>query len=214
MSAASRETETGAEFEVIDTTSAGYDEAWPVLAAADARDEGKDLAGCARAVLKSIERSRYLFAPETLTFLQRGGRIGNAAALLGTLVQIIPILTIVDGKATTFAKVRTYRKALARMLDAFKEDMDALGVRNVSVHYIGPRERAVEWAREKVEPLVGHEVPVIPVSPVLGTHVGPAVGIAYECGKPVKGKLVESTPAVVSSEKLQEPTLFEKIFRR
>lgn len=177
---------------LVDSTSAGYDEAWPVFAAVAARDAGEDLAGCAAAALNSIERSRFLFTPESLTFLQKGGRIGNAAALLGNLIQLAPILTVRDGKATTFAKVRTRKKALDKILASFKSDIEQHGLKNVMVHYIGDKAPAVQWAQEAVEPLIGHSVHVLPVSPVIGLHVGPAVGIAYECVNAIADKITGS----------------------
>lgn len=174
---------------IVDSASCGYDEAWPVFDAVAARDAGEDLAGCAAAALKGIESTRFLFTPETLTFLQKGGRIGNAAALLGNLIQLAPVLTVTDGKATTLAKVRTRRKALDKIVATFKNDIEQLGLKHVAVHYIGDKAPAVEWAREVVEPLLGRSVSVLPVSPVIGLHVGPAVGIAYECLSAVADKL-------------------------
>ena len=174
---------------LVDSASAGYDEAWPVFAAVDARAAGEDLAGCAAAALAAVERTRFLFTPETLTFLQKGGRIGNAAALVGNLIQLAPVLTVSDGKATTFAKVRTRKKALDRIIATFKDDIEHHGLKNVMVHYIGDKAPAVEWARDVVEPLIGRTVRVLPVSPVIGLHVGPAIGIAYECASALAGKL-------------------------
>lgn len=182
-------------YALVDSSSCGYDEAWPIFAAAQARKEGKDLDSCAQVVLKSIEASRFLFTPESLTFLQKGGRIGNAAALLGNLIQLCPVLAVVDGKPATLAKVRTRKKALANMLQTFKDDIEKHGLKNVAVHYIGDKAPAVQWARDVVEPLVGRAVQVLPVSPVIGLHVGPAVGIAYECVSAFAGKL---TAPVVS----------------
>ena len=57
------------------------------------------------------------------------------------------------------------------------------------VHYIGDKAPAVEWAKEFFEPFLKREVRVIPVSPVVGLHVGPAVGISYICNKPLEGKI-------------------------
>lgn len=176
-------------YALIDSSSCGYDEAWPVFDAVAARDAGDDLAGCARAVLRGIESTRFLFTPETLTFLQKGGRIGNAAALLGNLIQLSPVLTVTDGSATTLAKVRTRKKALEKIVQTFKDDVEAHGLKNVVVHYIGDKTPAVVWAREVIEPLLGRSVDVLPVSPVIGLHVGPAVGIAYECAHALAGKL-------------------------
>lgn len=176
-------------YTIVDSSSCGYDEAWPVFDAADARDAGADLEGCTAAALAGIERTRFLFTPETLTFLQKGGRIGNAAALLGNLIQLSPVLTVTDGMATTLAKVRTRKKALDKIVATFKNDIEELGLKRVVVHYIGDKAPAITWAREVIEPLLGHTVNVLPVSPVIGLHVGPAVGIAYECANVVSGKL-------------------------
>lgn len=176
-------------YAIIDSTSNSYDEAWPVFAACDARGKGADLATCAASVLSSIESTRFVFAPETLTFLQKGGRIGNAAALLGNLIQLAPVLTVSDSKAGTLAKVRTRKKALDKIKDQFVSDIEAHGLKNVVVHYIGDKAPALEWAHDAIEPIVGKAVHVIPVSPVIGLHVGPAVGIAYECCSAISNKI-------------------------
>ena len=180
---------------LIDSTSCGYDEAWPVFDAVEARDAGAGLAGCTKAALAGMESTRFLFTPETLTFLQKGGRIGGAAALLGNLIQLSPVLTVRDGQATTLAKVRTRKKALDKIVQTFKADVEAYGLKRVMVHYIGDKNPAVAWAREVIEPLVGHAVDVLPVSPVIGLHVGPAVGIAYECARLLTGKITGSVTA-------------------
>ncbi len=185
----------GFSYALVDSSSCGYDEAWPVFDAVAARAAGEDLEGCTRAVLKGIESTRFLFTPETLTFLQKGGRIGNAAALLGNLIQLSPVLTVRDGQATTLAKVRTRKKALDKIVQTFKADVEAYGLKRVMVHYIGDKNPAVAWAREVIEPLVGHAVDVLPVSPVIGLHVGPAVGIAYECARLLTGKITGSVTA-------------------
>ena len=111
---------------LIDSTSCGYDEAWPVFDAVEARDAGAGLAGCTKAALAGMESTRFLFTPETLTFLQKGGRIGGAAALLGNLIQLSPVLTVRDGQATTLAKVRTRKKALDKIVQTFKADVESL----------------------------------------------------------------------------------------
>lgn len=189
----------GFTYAIIDSTSNSYDEAWPVFAACDARDSGADLVSCAASVLSSIESTRFVFAPETLTFLQKGGRIGNAAALLGNLIQLAPVLTVSDSEATTLAKVRTHKKALDKIRDQFKRDIEEHGLKNVVVHYIGDKKPAVEWARNVIEPIVGKSVSVLPVSPVIGLHVGPAVGIAYECCSALANKVSFPVSGLVSA---------------
>ena len=187
------------QYEVIDSTSNSFDESWPVIEGIAARDAGADLEGCTRAVLQAIPRTRYLFTPESLTFLRKGGRIGGAAALLGNMINLAPILTVRDGQATTFAKVRSRKKALEKITAQLKADMDEHGLRDVVVHYIGDKAPALEWARSTIVPLVGHEVAVLPVSPVIGLHVGPAVGIAYECEQPLEGKITSKADASIAS---------------
>ena len=177
------------KWELIDSQSCGFDEAFPVLEAVAARDGGEDLRGVAQAALDAIERTRFLFTPESLTFLQKGGRIGGAAALLGNLIQLVPVLAVRDGSPITYAKVRTRKKALDKIVAAMKADIEEHGLRDVVVHYIGDKAPAVKWAHEVIEPMLGRKVSVLPVSPVVGLHVGPAVGVAYECAHAISGKL-------------------------
>ena len=91
--------------------------------------------------------------------------------------------------------MRTRKKALEKIVATFKDDVEKHGLKNVVVHYIGDKTPAVAWAHEVVEPLLGRTVQVLPVSPVIGLHVGPAVGIAYECASALAGKLTAPVQA-------------------
>ena len=186
-------------FRIIDAMSNSFDEAFPVLAAAEGRDAGCTLDECCDRVKHAIASSRFLFTPESLRFLKAGGRIGKASALFGHILRICPILTVTDGETTTFDKVRTHKKAVASMTKKFKSDIAKFGLKNVIVHYIGSSEEARTWAREVIEPLCGRKVSVVPVSPVIGLHVGPAIGIVYECNEPLPGKLSAGTHIPVLS---------------
>jgi DegV family protein with EDD domain len=182
---------------IVDSASVGYDEAFCVLAACDTRAAGGTLAECALSAERAAKCSRILFAPESLKFLRAGGRIGAAASLLGSIIQITPILMVKDGQADTLAKVRTVKKANAAMLNTFKSDIERFGFKNVMVHYIGKKTEALEAFKKSVEEIVGRTVDMLPVSPVLGSHVGPCVGIAYECLQFVEGKFGEDMPDLV-----------------
>lgn len=184
---------------LVDSTSNCGDEMFAVLDACDARDAGEGLDECAAAAANAVACSRFIFAPESLAFLKAGGRIGGASALLGGLLQISPVLTVADWETATLAKVRTWKKTLARMADTFKEEIEVNGLARVVVHYIGSAAPAVKWAREAIEPVVGRAVDVLPVSPVIGVHVGPAVGLAYECERPLPGKLTAPAGDLVFS---------------
>lgn len=186
-------------YRIIDSTSNSFDEAWSVLAAAAARATGCTLEQCAALAEKSIRASRYLFTPESLRFLKAGGRIGNAAALLGSIMKIRPVITVADGESSTFAKVRSNKKALSVIAEKFKQDIAEYGFHNAMVHYIGDSEEAKRWAQEVIGPICGRNVNVVPVSPVIGLHVGPAVGISYECERALPGKLSTNYPPLVFS---------------
>ena len=168
-----------------------------MLAAVNARDAGLTLDQCCDAVVTSVRSTRFLFAPESLRFLKAGGRIGSAAALLGSLMKLCPIITVRNGESATFAKVRTHQKALDTITKAFKQEIDAYGLKNVMVHYIGSPDEALAWARDVIGPLCGREVAVTPVSPVIGLHVGPAVGVAYECACEIPEKVTMHNPQLV-----------------
>ncbi|MBO4352851.1 MAG: DegV family protein [Eggerthellaceae bacterium] len=185
------------KYRIIDAMSNSYDEAYSVLAAASARSAGCTLDQCCALAQKAVAATRFLFTPESLRFLKAGGRIGRASALLGHIMKICPILTVTDGETTTFKKVRTHKKAVAAITNKFKEDIDEFGLKNVIVHYIGSSDEAVDWARNVIEPLCGRTVSVVPVSPVIGLHVGPAIGIVYECERPLPGKLSPGSTATV-----------------
>lgn len=187
------------EFEcaVVDSTSAGYDEAFAAFDAADARDAGDNFEEVVSAAAASINRSRILFVPESLAFLKAGGRIGAVSALLGQVIQMSPILTVRDGKPVALAKVRTLKKAIASMLETFKSDIAEHGLKRVVVHYIGKKSKYLEQLVSQVSEIAGFDVDVHPVSPVLGAHVGPAVGMAYECCRDIDGKLTDNSRQVV-----------------
>lgn len=175
-------------YSFVDSCSNSYDEAWPIWDAVEVRDAGGTLEECAQAVLDAIPRTRFVFTPESLAFLRAGGRIGGAAALLGNLIQLRPVLTVSQGETDTLAKTRGTKKAVAKVAQQLADDVAAFGLKHIMVHYIGDKAPAVKMAKELIEPIVGCAVEVLPVSPVIGVHVGPAVGVAYECLNDLPGK--------------------------
>lgn len=175
-----------ARIEVVDSRSNCMELGFAVLAAARAAEQGASAEEAARAAEEMTLHTRFVFVPDTLEYLRRGGRIGGASALIGTLLQIKPILTVVDGKTDVFAKVRTKRKAMAEIVAAFVRDADAKGLVDVVAHHIADEDEGREIAA-MASAAVGREVPVIPVGPTIGTHVGPgSVGLVYVTEKPME----------------------------
>jgi DegV family protein with EDD domain len=122
----------------------------------------------------------FLFVVDTLEYLAKGGRIGNARAFLGTLLKIKPILALQDGAIEPLEQVRSKRKALAQMLDLVEGYVDGNGsqARAAITHALVP-EDADDVRRELVSRLGCEEVPLSHLGPVIGTHTGPGVvGIA------------------------------------
>lgn len=195
----------------VDSLSNSLDEGFPVLSAVAAREAGASCYQVAKEAANAVGCTRFLFAPESLSYLRAGGRIGSGAALLGNAIKLTPIFTVTDGVATVLTKVRTQKKAAARILDIFADDIKNFDLNDVVVHYIGSKDPALKWCEESVEPLVGHKVPVLPVSPVIGCHVGPSFGIAYQCKNEVKGKLVKATPEIVCSAKLKREMTLQRL---
>ncbi|MBN2795450.1 MAG: DegV family protein [Clostridia bacterium] len=126
-------------------------------------------------VFHVISNSRFVFIPDTLEYLKKGGRIGTAQALLGSLLQLKPILTVTDGKTHALDKVRTRKKAIQSMIHQFLEDTKDHSVVGVYVHHIDCEEDA-----RNLSEMIGGTYDIAAIGPVIGTHVGPgAIGIAY-----------------------------------
>lgn len=176
----------GGRIEILDSRSNCMQLGAAVLAAARAAADGGEVEQCVSAARGSMQRSRYLFTPATLEYLRRGGRIGGASALIGQLLQVRPILTVESGQTESFARVRTYAKALATIADTFASDVASKGLRGVWVHSIADRATAEAFAAERIEPVAGRKVDVIDVGAVIGLHVGPAVGLVYETERPLR----------------------------
>lgn len=119
-------------------------------------------------------RTRTYFMVESLRYLYEGGRLSGAAALLGSLIQLKPIIWFeADGTMTAKEKVRTLKAAKARLLELCKERAE-LGLEAVGLHYGDNLGEAREFAAE-MEAALGVEVPLVKLSPVVGTHTGPDI---------------------------------------
>jgi DegV family protein with EDD domain len=136
---------------------------------------------------RAVRHSGVLFTVSTLEYLRRGGRIGNAAAFLGTMLNLKPVLQLKDGVIEPVEKVRTLSKAIERMLDLAEKQ---IGHSSGPIHLaalqagtIQEGENLLAKALKRFSPSVVSDAIVTDISPVIGTHVGPgALGIAYLVG--------------------------------
>lgn len=114
--------ETEGDITVLDSKSASYGYGLMVVQAAELAEQGKSAVEIAAAI-EGMQQSRKLFfLVDTLEYLQKGGRIGKASAILGTLLNIKPILSI-DEEGVIYAveKVRGHKKAMARIIEPVSE---------------------------------------------------------------------------------------------
>lgn len=177
----------GATIEIVDARSNSMELGYAAVAAAREAAAGAAVARVVAAAQAMMERTRFLFVPDTLEFLKRGGRIGGASALIGSLLQVRPILTVADGTTAVFARVRTKARALDELVAAFVADVRSKGgLREVVVHHIDDEAAGTALA-ERLAEVAGCEVPVTPIGPAIGAHVGPgAVGVVYATNDPMR----------------------------
>lgn len=170
---------------LVDSRQVGIATGFAVLAAADVLDEGGSAEDAAAAARTSADQSTSLFYVDTLDYLRRGGRIGPAAALLGTALAVKPLLQMVDGKIANIEKVRTAGRALARLADLAASAAADRKVQ-VAVAHLDSPDRAAQLATTLVarlaDNLEGREVEVSEVGAVIGAHTGP--GLVGVCVAP------------------------------
>jgi DegV family protein with EDD domain len=116
---------------------------------------------------------RTYFVVDTLEYLQKGGRIGAARALLGELLQVKPILQIKDGEAGPLAQERTKKRATSRMIDLACEGLSGCAEPRVSVMHIDAEEEAGAVRAELMSRLGVAEIPIYLLPPAIVTHAGP-----------------------------------------
>lgn len=168
-----------ARIELIDSRIAASPAGYVAVAGARAARAGLPLEQVVAVMKEVVNKGKLYFTPKTLEYLKKGGRIGGAAALMGTLLQVKPILTVVDGKVAVYDKVRTSEKATAKLIDILIQDHRSTGVLEAKVLHINCLDEAQKVA-EKITELSGLEVDIGSMGPVIGLHVGPGtLGIGY-----------------------------------
>jgi DegV family protein with EDD domain len=148
------------------------------LTAAQRAADGDSLESIVANVTDRRNRSKLYGALDTLEFLKKGGRVGNARALLGTMLAIKPVLEVRDGVVEEAGKVRTRSKALRLLVDRVKEGpFENLAV----LHGNAPD---LDELLDLLEPLAARDQIVVgQIGPVIGTHAGPRViGVTFQAG--------------------------------
>ena len=175
-----------AKIHILDSRSNSMQLGFATIVAARAAKMDKPLDKVKEIAEQNIKRSRFLFIPDNLVYLEKGGRIGGASALIGKILKIIPVLTVRDGKTTILKTVRTKVKAIKAMIDKMLQDHLDYGIQEIIVHHINCYEQAKDLANN-LRGKLKIDVTIADIGPVIGLHVGPgAIGIVYYTKKDIK----------------------------
>jgi len=165
---------------IIDSRSTSMGLGFIVLAAAKAVESGYSFEDVTKLAQDLVPKARIKFVVDTLEYLHRGGRIGGAERLMGTMLSLKPLLHLEDGRIEPLATFRTKRKAIAQMLAVIGDeikDMKTVHMATVNAMALKEASEIGEQLQERFNPV---ELLHVNMSPVIGTHVGPGtVGVSY-----------------------------------
>lgn len=166
--------------EVVDSLFSAMGEGLVAAAAARAAKQGKPIAEVVKLAEATRDKTELLFVVDTLEYLHKGGRIGSAKKLLGTALNIKPLLHFKDGIIQPLSQTRTKRKGIEELLNISAERLEGKSMAEAAVVHVDCLEEGrslVEKVKERFNPPLVH---LSDVSPVVGTHVGPgALGLAF-----------------------------------
>lgn len=161
--------------EIVDGLSGSVGTGLVAISAARVAQQGGTLEEVTKAARDAVESLEVFMTVDTLEYLQKGGRLGKASALLGTLLSIKPILTCHEGEIHPLEKVRSRGKALERL---FELSQDCQPFKMAAVAYTTTPEQAEEIA-SRLRPMCTGDVLVSRLGATISVHLGPgAIGIA------------------------------------
>ncbi len=166
---------------VIDTRQTSWALGFSVLAGADARDAGASSDKILQVIQASAKNSCLLFTVETLEYLRRGGRIGHASYLLGSALNIKPVLELKDGVIHAADKVRTRKRAAEHLIKLAEQHAAGRPVKRLGVIHAEAEDEAQKLLEDAAAQFSPHETFMNYVAAVLGVHIGPgALGLIVE----------------------------------
>jgi DegV family protein with EDD domain len=170
----------GADIRILDTRLVAGPLATMVKLAVEWREQGADADTIMARLREMIPRGRIYFMVATLEYMARGGRIGGAAALLGGILQVKPILTVRDGKIDVLEKERTQKRAVARLKDLVVQQIARDGKGYLSIMHASVPEEAQALADDLGARLGLSDIPIYDVPPAIVTHAGPGIlGVGF-----------------------------------
>lgn len=171
---------TDLDVRIVDTQLIASPVATLLKLAAEWAATGLDADTIEARVRAMAQRGKLYFSVETLKYLAMGGRIGGAAALVGSALQVKPVLTFKDGQIEAFEKIHTHRRAVDRLKELVVTQISQNGDGFLSIMHADVEDEAQELADEMRSRLGISEVPILAVPPAVVTHGGPGVlGVGF-----------------------------------
>lgn len=162
---------------VVDSTTVAMAMGFIVLEAARLAQQGAPRSAILQRVESLIPRAHVVCTIDTLTYLERGGRIGRAQALLGALLNVKPLLALTDGEVVPLGRARSRQQALDRLLDVLQRDGK---LSHLAVLHGSAESEAVRLRERVMSRYPELTIPLAQIGPVIGTHTGPGViGFTY-----------------------------------
>ena len=179
---ASQQANADCPIEVVDTFQVSMGVGICAMEAAEVANSGGDMNQVILAARNAVTRSQCFFMLETLEFLQKGGRIGKAQALIGNLLKIRPMLILQEGEVHPLGRERTRRKGIAKLVDTVEELAPISGL--AVMYSTGPDEAQTLAQNVSKFMIEGREPRMLQIGPVIGTYAGPdTLGIALISAK-------------------------------
>ncbi len=161
--------------QIVDTRTVAGGLGSIVLQAKRWADEGMSMNELLPKVKSLAQRERVFFMVPSLEFLHKGGRIGGAAKLFGTLLQLVPILTVQDGKVAPYEKVRTLKQAEKRMIELVTKICENNPDPMVTISHCDNLAGAEKLKKGLEESLGLKDIPIFLIPPAIVVHAGPEI---------------------------------------
>ncbi len=165
--------------EVVDSQMISQALGFQVLEAARMAEAGESLESIVARLDELRSRTTLLVVVDTLENLIKGGRIGRAAGLIGTILNVKPIAMLEDGVYSPFAKVRTSSQIIEKLMHRMENDIRGRDVRGIGLSHADNLPLAMRL-QKAIARLTDVPVSIRPATPVITTHTGPgAIGLMY-----------------------------------
>ncbi len=171
----------GLEVYVFDSKTVTYPQALMALKAAEMIKDKKEIPEILEELEYIRDNNKIYFAVKELTYLIKNGRLSNASGFIANTLKIKPVLHISkEGKVESFDKIRTFKKAVNKLIDLYVTETKGLNALPFIIHANNPETR--DYIEEKIKELNPDikEVPSVPLTAVVGAHGGPGtIGLGY-----------------------------------